>query len=118
MCVVLSSQFCKFLLIYEVMFGTVMLKYLEQFFLANLHWLFIEVRTVQQPMLLDFRDGIRFVLLLIYVAEARFSRQVHALLTGLRLSHIQKIETLQQIVCVSSHTIIHASWLFGFLSMF
>ncbi len=31
---------------------------------------------------------------------------------------IQKIETLWQIVWVSSHTVIHASWLFGFLSMF
>jgi hypothetical protein len=30
-CVFLSSQFCKFLLNYEVMFGTVVLKYLEHF---------------------------------------------------------------------------------------
>jgi hypothetical protein len=94
LCVVLSSWFCKFLLIYELTFGAVTAlrsdvwhcdaEVFGAFFLANLHWRFFQARTVQQPMLLDIREGIPFVLLLIYVAKARFASQVHAFLTGWR----------------------------------
>jgi hypothetical protein len=92
LCVVLSSWFCKFLLIYELTFGAVTAlrsdvwhcdaEVYGAFFLAKLHWQFFQARTVQQPMLLDIREGIPFVLLLIYVAKAGFASQVHAFLTG------------------------------------
>jgi hypothetical protein len=65
-------------------------------------------------MLLDFKEGIPFVLLLIYVAKARFASQVHALLTGWRGSpDSENWDSLTNCMSVISHcyTCFMAFWI-------